>query len=138
MRSTIKKPILFTRMEKDANMTCPGQTSVLHRSKLIARCIRYSYTKYAAKFSQCRSVGLMTGFVILSSEISLPFCNLNYVAVKLNKKSQKSFQGSFTLPTKSIKWRFRRRKSLARESRQPHVTYGSEVLKQNTVLQSTQ
>lgn len=124
MRSTIKKPILFTRMEKDANMTSPGQTNLLHGSKtFIARCIRYSYTKYAAKFSQCRNVGLMTGFVILSSEISLPFCNLNYVAVKLNKKSQKSFQGWFTLPTKSIKWRFRRQKSLARESRQPHMLH---------------
>jgi len=95
LRSTIKKPILFTRMEKDANMTSPGQTNLLHGSKtFIARCIRYSYTKYAVKFSQCRNVA-MTGFVILSSEISLPFCNLNYAEVKLNKKSQKSFQGWF-------------------------------------------
>ena len=82
MRSTIKKPILLTRMEKDANSS----------KTFIAQCIRYSYTKYAAKFSQCRNVGLMTGFVILSSEISLPFCILNYVAVKLNKKSQKAFK----------------------------------------------
>lgn len=74
------------------------------------------------------------------------YCNLNQVRSK-DRKCQRirSFQVCFrrksglTLPTKSIKWRFRRQKSLARESRQQRrLHYGSEDRKQNIVLRSTQ